>query len=347
MKQSESNPLQRELAQSPVAGPHPEADILTAFAEGKLLQRERAEVFAHLATCSDCREVLAVAAEAAPLSASGTKPFLLPRSTHKPLRTWLPWASIAAGIIVVCSAGLLYKQKLEFKSRATVANENPPAVPIAAAPRPQSSPSAKPTVAHGKTSTGPIPATLKAPTLAKGSIVQKPESQNPSSSSLQAELRQQNSTIENSATAEVTTDAKLARPSVPAPASSAFVGAAPPRGMAQASIAGVARPHWRINSNGQVERSFGNEAWETVLPNEDSKMRVVSVFNGNVWIGGENSRLYHSADNGFTWSLVSLPEKDGHEHAIAHIRFQSSQAGTVEAADGAIWTTADGGASWN
>jgi hypothetical protein len=347
MKQSESNPLQRELAQSPVAGPHPEADILTAFAESKLLQRERAEVFAHLATCSDCREVLSVAAEAAPLSASGTKPFLLPRSTHKPLRTWLPWASIAAGIIVVCSAGLLYKQKLEFKSRATVANENPPAIPIAAAPQPQSTQSAKPAVEPRKTVTGSTEAKSKAAALANGLIVQKLENQDKSSMALQPELRQQNSTIESPADAKVTTDANLARPPAPpARAGSAFVSAEPQRATAQASIAGIARPHWRINGNGQVERSFGNEAWEAVLPNESSKMRVISVFNGNVWIGGENTRLYHSVDSGFTWSLVSLPQKDGREH-IAHIRFQSSQAGTVEAADGAFWTTADGGVSWN
>jgi photosystem II stability/assembly factor-like uncharacterized protein len=76
-------------------------------------------------------------------------------------------------------------------------------------------------------------------------------------------------------------------------------------------------------------------------------MHVVSVFNGDVWIGGENTRLYHSVDNGSTWVLVTLPQKDGREHVIAHIRFQTSQAGTVEAEDGVTWTTDDGGISWN
>jgi photosystem II stability/assembly factor-like uncharacterized protein len=132
----------------------------------------------------------------------------------------------------------------------------------------------------------------------------------------------------------------------PAPADSAFASAEL-HVIDKASVPAVVRSHWRINSIGQAERSFGNEAWEAVLPHEKARMRVVSVFNGDVWIGGENTRLYLSVDNGSTWSPVILPQKDGSEHAIAHIRFQSPHSGTVEATDGVTWTTADGGASWN
>jgi photosystem II stability/assembly factor-like uncharacterized protein len=188
---------------------------------------------------------------------------------------------------------------------------------------------------------------LKASVLAKEPFVQKPEGQARSSLSIQPDLRKQDSPNERSSAAVVAPDGVIAGLSAPAPPNSAFVSAEPPRAMAQASVHGIARPHWRINSAGQAERSFGNEVWEVVLPNESSRMRVVSVFNADVWIGGENTRLYHSADNGFTWNLVALPEKDGQEHIIAHIRFQTPQIGTVEAADGTFWTTVDGGVSWN
>ena len=40
---------------------HPDANLLAAFAERTLLERERVEVSAHLAECVDCREYLAVA----------------------------------------------------------------------------------------------------------------------------------------------------------------------------------------------------------------------------------------------------------------------------------------------
>jgi hypothetical protein len=347
MKQSEPNPLQQELARSPVAGPHPDFDTLAALAEGKLLPRERTEVFAHLATCADCRGVLAVAAEAAPLPATGTKPFLVPRATHKPLRAWLPWASIAAGIIVACSAGLLYKQKLELKPRATIARESTPAIPAANTRPDESSKSAEPTVASGKIASPSTSQESKTSIPAKESSPQSPPAQESNTLAIQADSRPQKVRIESSLAAEVSPEGNRARLSAPTPAGSAFAGAELPLPAVQASVAAIARPHWRINTSGQAERSFGNEAWEAVLADEKARMRVISVFDGDVWVGGENTRLYHSVDNGSTWNLVSLPQKDRREHAIIHIRFQTSQAGTVEAADGVVWTTADGGVSWN
>ena len=48
---------------------HPDPDLLTAFAEKSLNDRERSHVLQHLADCADCRDVLALAmpeTEAAP-----------------------------------------------------------------------------------------------------------------------------------------------------------------------------------------------------------------------------------------------------------------------------------------
>jgi photosystem II stability/assembly factor-like uncharacterized protein len=95
---------------------------------------------------------------------------------------------------------------------------------------------------------------------------------------------------------------------------------------------------------GQAQRSYGFGTWQAVLP--DEKMRVVTVFGNDVWIGGEHQRLYHSSDNGTTWNSITLPAKDTGEHAITHVRFQTAQDGTVEAEDGSSWTTADGGKTW-
>jgi hypothetical protein len=38
-------------------GEHPDADLLTAFAEQSLGERERTSVLLHLSTCPDCREM--------------------------------------------------------------------------------------------------------------------------------------------------------------------------------------------------------------------------------------------------------------------------------------------------
>jgi hypothetical protein len=43
---------------------------------------------------------------------------------------------------------------------------------------------------------------------------------------------------------------------------------------------------------------------------------------------------------------VPLPERNGPDHSIAHIRFDSAQEITIDAADGTSWATTDGGDSW-
>src|SRR5690349_12953529 len=51
--------LARKMAET--SAPHPDPNLLTAFAEDSLLARERESVTAHLAECADCRESVALA----------------------------------------------------------------------------------------------------------------------------------------------------------------------------------------------------------------------------------------------------------------------------------------------
>lgn len=82
------------------------------------------------------------------------------------------------------------------------------------------------------------------------------------------------------------------------------------------------------------------------MPDERARMRVVSVFGSDVWLGGESPRLYHSNDDGTTWHLVQLPSKSIGAHAVTHIVFRGEQVGIVEADDGTQWSTVDGGQTW-
>jgi hypothetical protein len=265
MTQSKLNPLQQELASAPVVGPHSDFDQLTAFGEGKLLPREREQVLAHLASCAECRQLLSAATSAREIPVAESKPFLMPRPSRPPLKSWLPWVSIAATVLIAASAVIYYKNKGEFIN----------AVVVKIQPDPGSS------------------------------------------------------TATQSSQAEPT-----------------FSTSEPPAAVLPDSSAAAARPHWRINDAAQPQRSFADGVWQAVLPDEKSKMHVISVFNSNVWIGGENTALYHSADNGVTWKQITLPQKNGREHAITHIRFQTAQSGKAEAADGTNWTTKDSGATW-
>src|SRR5512146_16640 len=88
-----------QMARTPAPSSHPDADLLTAFAENTLTVKERRQVIEHLSACADCREIIFLAQPEA-----ATQIILAP----KPRRfTWMAWASVAAVVVVVTSAVLL------------------------------------------------------------------------------------------------------------------------------------------------------------------------------------------------------------------------------------------------
>jgi Photosynthesis system II assembly factor YCF48 len=84
-------------------GNHPDADLLTAFSERMLPERERGSVLEHLAGCRDCREIVALALPVPETVDQALAP--APRSWF----AWpvLRWGLVAAGIAAVGSFGLM------------------------------------------------------------------------------------------------------------------------------------------------------------------------------------------------------------------------------------------------
>jgi hypothetical protein len=100
---------QRLKAAAPAVD-HPDADVLTAFTEQSLPERERAQVLEHLARCVDCRDVLALSLPAS----ESVQPIFSP--TRSGWMTWptLRWGFAAAGVIVIASLGILqYQRRLQ------------------------------------------------------------------------------------------------------------------------------------------------------------------------------------------------------------------------------------------
>jgi hypothetical protein len=87
---------------APSVAHHPDAGMLTAFAERSLPTFERDAVLEHLGRCSECRDVVALA-----LPEIATQPVTLP--TRAGWLTWpvLRWGLVAAGIVAVASFGIL------------------------------------------------------------------------------------------------------------------------------------------------------------------------------------------------------------------------------------------------
>jgi len=342
LKQSEPNALRRELARSQQAGPHPDANLLTAFGEGSLSKRERDLLIEHLAVCTECRDLVSIVASSAPETARDEVARVLPFPTRPPLRTWLPWVAAAAGVMVVGSSILLYEQKKELRDHSE--NNSNLVAKVAVQDRALSdkqlqtvTPEESKAVSAKTKPYLPSKATPAAKTPVVTATYADKETVNTSTAAQPSPAPIGGPAAARNSQAPVVNRAPSAPPALSFSEASQVV--AQPQALHR-----TARPQWRINAMGQAERSYEPGTWQAVLP--DEKMRVVSVFGDEVWIGSERQRLYHSSDNGTTWNSVVLSQKNGNDRTITHIRFQTLEIGTAEAEDGTSWTTVDGGKTW-
>ena len=85
------------------AGEHPDADLLTAFAEQALSANERERVITHLAQCAACRRVMSLATppiEAVPANVASRRSWFA-------MQVLLRWGAVLAAAVVVMAAVLL------------------------------------------------------------------------------------------------------------------------------------------------------------------------------------------------------------------------------------------------
>ena len=80
---------------------HPDAESLSAFAQQALSHQERGQVLEHLAACGRCRQVIALAREAADAEAATTKPER--RAAVQPDLWWKRWRLVWVPTAVVAA----------------------------------------------------------------------------------------------------------------------------------------------------------------------------------------------------------------------------------------------------
>ena len=85
---------------------HPDADLLTAFVECALPERDRGTVLRHLADCPSCREIVALAQ---PAEVAADTVIFPPRSRSR--LAWLRWGALAACAVLAVSFAMLRQRQ--------------------------------------------------------------------------------------------------------------------------------------------------------------------------------------------------------------------------------------------
>jgi hypothetical protein len=335
---------------------HPDANLLSAYAQKALDQREEATILGHLAQCADCRQLLFLAQpelEAAPQVVR--QPAKAPAGFHG-----MRWAFWAAAVLVV--GGLLMLNDRQQSSHDQMAQVARPAMtqPTPASPSPATAPTdevAAPAMsanAKAKTETGIMPKTLAQPESSRPTEVatldQLQSGPAPSVHSENSPARDSSLSKQSEGKASDAEERKDAAAGAFAPRA-AFAGDAKAEANRMAANAMVlsktSGPRWTLTPDGVLERSFdAGQTWETVPVAANATFRVVSALGSDIWVGGAAGALYHSKDAGQHWEQVK-PAVDGNALTadITGLEFSDAQHGKVASASG-VWTTSDAGETW-
>jgi len=126
--------------------------------------------------------------------------------------------------------------------------------------------------------------------------------------------------------------------------------AAPASGGPLMQSALAVAPHWRLSSEGALERSTdAGRTWQLVrVAAQPDTLRSFCTVDRDIWAGGTGGALYHSGDNGRTWERVPVKAGEAALDAdIVRIEFIDAQHGALTTVAGEKWTTGDAGLTWS
>jgi Photosynthesis system II assembly factor YCF48/Putative zinc-finger len=314
--------LQQRMTNMDAPAVHPDSSLLTGFVERVLPPRMRVEVIDHLALCSECRWVVALAKSSA---AEAVAPAQVVYGGHPWGWKALRWASGLATAAVV--AGSLFVVRTVW-----VARHSPQDYVIATSigSRPvqqQSAPEATrsaltPSIQARRASPSRNTGIRNVPLIASSD--HRPMMDTGTNVNEMFEVGRRGNPVTG-----ISTVPAIPSDIPPSPATSNVL--------------------WKVAGPGMVYESFdGGQRWQSVMIRGDVVFRCVTSVGSTVWVGGDAGTLYRSDDNGLHWATVAL---FGDTQAlptdpITRIEFADLQHGTVTTALGREWLTTDGGQTW-
>jgi hypothetical protein len=307
---------------------HPEANLVSAFLERSLGQREQFEILQHLSQCTNCREIV---------SLSGAQSNVANAVSLAPARaTWLSWPALRWGVAIACvvviGAAITTHQRHEsVQPPATQASMSTHAIPDKAAL--SQSPNLNP---------GPVQA-------AKQRISRSNSGNQRAVDSMPVEIadaRTASPFVEVvPGRAKDAVAPSEAEPATGGPATNSLAtGTFFPDDLAAENLA----PRWTLSWDGILQRSLDSgRTWQTVPVASHLILRALAANGLDIWVGGKAGALFHSSDAGQHWAQV-FPIANGQPFAgdIVGVEFSDGLHGKLTSSNREIWITTDAGQSW-
>ena len=363
--------LKKDLRVS--AEPHPDVDLLTAFSEQTLQDSERVVVLTHLSQCSECRDVVFLA----------TPPQEAQAVQIRKVFSWRPvlaWSSVAACALIVGSVALIKHENQQERMALYAKQEAPamvmqkaadpaPAQPSISTNAPANSNESDVAFKKEAAKTSPLIAMETKPASPASKDFSNARDTSRASGAVTANTMQppaaEYDKLETSQVlaAPINTSQLAEAKAAPAPANGIQSTGGPVQMQMKESFADATAPksvisnlkldnspRWTLNSDGTLLRSSDlGTSWRKILiPGNQAMLRTIATVGPEVWVGGTEGTVYHSSDAGGHWLPISLTS-DGKalSDEVISIKFMSPQQGAILTDRQAVWTTTDGGQTWN
>jgi photosynthesis system II assembly factor YCF48-like protein/putative zinc finger protein len=377
------NRLRKNLEQ-PAPAEHPAPDVLNAYIEKVLPQSEEQQVLAHLAVCTDCREVVFLSQSAAEEPTEVVP--LQPRRI-----AWWAWALPVAAVLAVASTVFVMQPNHRAittfapQQLAEAKRDEAPQNEALKAPTPQNK-----TVAPAEPRRAAVPAAapqLVSPREKDKQLRDQPVTGRNTIDLSAKELQREAKTAPAAAAPAPQMDRKTTVNGAPIAGKPSDSGAISADAISGASVsqqvtvqAETVQVTPATNERQQAARTnapassapYGYSAgammakkaapltpWRVLSDGTlqhyllgrwenaagiSGAFLTVSAVGDDVWVAGKNLALYHSRDNGASWERETLPGLNSGD--ILHIEFTSALNGVLKTSSGAAFSTHDGGKSW-
>jgi len=332
--------VKQGLAAAPQGQDHPDANLLSGFAEKTLGAKERLSVLEHLAWCGSCREILSWSFP----PATTTDPVVVVSKAGASWMRWpvLRWTAAAACLVVVGAVIILR-------------SGHPKQAPQPGQLFVKTSSSAEKRGAgmNSFASTGPAPGGASAPRASQRLALPKTREENREDVG-EEESAHGGASSHQTAEPTLIAEASAAPDTVPGrakePASTVAGSAELSRSEADLGRSGqaVPVPRWTLSSEGILQRSLDSgRTWQQMHLSTTATLRAVAANGLKIWVGGSGGALYRSDDAGEHWVQVRpLAGGEFLSADILGIELVDPLHVKLTAAGQQTWTTADAGQTW-